>query len=97
RLRSFGTALVVALVLGILNLILGKPLELIGGIVTLPAILLTFGLFFLVVRFAVNTFLLWLTDKLIDGFEIQSTASLLMASLAISVLHHVLVHHRLFF
>ena len=89
KLRSFGTALVVAAVLGVLNLFLGHVLTWLLSVVTLPAILLTAGLFYLVVRFAVNTFLLWLTDKLIAGFEIQGFSTLVLASALISVLYWV--------
>jgi putative membrane protein len=89
-LRSFGSALVVAAVLGVLNLVLGHFLVFVGSVVALPAILVTFGLFYFVVRLAVNTFLLWMTDKIVDGFEITGMQPLVLASLAISVLHHLI-------
>jgi putative membrane protein len=89
KLRSFGTAVAVALVLGVLNVLLGKLLVMVGTIVALPAILLTFGLAYLLVRFVVNCFLLWLTDKIIAGFEIDGLNNLMLASLLISVLQHV--------
>ncbi len=82
KLRSFGTALAVVLVLGVLNVLLGWWMTLIGSAFTL--FLLT-GL----VRFVVNTFLLWLTDKLIAGFEIDGVGTLLLASLIMTILHHV--------
>jgi putative membrane protein len=82
RLRSFGTALAVVLVLGILNVLLGWWLTAIGAALTL---FLLAGL----VRFLVNTFLLWLTDKLLAGFSIDGAGTLLLASFLISVLHHV--------
>src|SRR5262245_53854473 len=85
KLRSFGTALAVALVLGILNVFLGWWMVALGSAMTL--FLLT-G----VVRFAVNTFLLWLTDKLIAGFEIEGLGTLALASLLMTVLHHAAVH-----
>jgi len=85
RLRSFGTALAVVLVLGILNVLLGWWMTLIGAAFTL--FLLT-G----VVRFVVNTFLLWLTDKLLSGFEIEGMGTLFLASLIMSVLHQVALH-----
>jgi putative membrane protein len=87
KLRSFSTALLVAFVLGVLNFFLGKLLILLA----LPAIILTFGLGYIVIRFFVNVFLLWLTDKLIDGFEIEGVGNLMLASLVISVLQHVAV------
>jgi len=69
RLKSFGTALVVVLVYGVLNYFLFWLVALIAFI----PMLLSFGLFGLVI----NAFLLWLTDKLIDDFEIASHASAL--------------------
>jgi putative membrane protein len=89
KLRSFGTAIVVALVLGVLGVVLGWALTLVFSIVALPAILLTFGLALILVRLIVNMILLWLTDKLIEGFEIDGMGTLLIASLVISVLQHV--------
>lgn len=64
RLRSFGTAVIVALVFGLLNYFLFWVIALISFI----PMLLSLGLFGLVI----NTFLLWLTDKLLDDFEIRT-------------------------
>jgi len=85
KLRSFGTALAVVLVLGILNVFLGWWMVLIGSAFTL--FLLT-----ALVRFVVNTFLLWLTDKVIAGFEIEGMGTLVLASLLMTVLHHAAFH-----
>ena len=74
RLKSLGTALTVVLVYGLLNYFLFWLIALIAFI----PMLLSFGLFGL----AINAFLLWLTDKLIDDFEIDSIRmTLLMAVL----------------
>lgn len=78
RVRSFGTALGVAVVYGILKFFLHWILV----VVSLPFIIITLGLFLIVI----NAFLLWLTDKLIEGFKIDSMASTLLASVLISVL-----------
>ena len=64
RMRSFGTAVVVALVYGLLSYLLFWVIALIAFI----PMLLSLGLFGLVI----NTFLLWLTDRLVDDFEIRS-------------------------
>ena len=64
RMRSFGTAVIVAVVYGVLSYLLFWVIALI----TFIPMLLSFGLFGLVI----NTFLLWLTDKLVDDFEIRS-------------------------
>jgi putative membrane protein len=89
KLRSFGTAIVVALVFGVLSAVLGWAMTAIFSIVALPAIILTFGLAFLLIRLVVNMIILWLTDKLIAGFEIEGVGALMIASLIISVLQHV--------
>ena len=74
RLKSLGTALTVVLVYGLLNYFLFWLIALIAFI----PMLLSIGLFGLVI----NAFLLWLTDKLIDDFEIDSIRmTLIMAVL----------------
>lgn len=78
QVRNYGTALVVALVYGLLKLLLTKVLV----ILSLPFIILTLGLFYILI----NAFLLWLTDKLIDGFEIKGFFSTIIASILISVI-----------
>jgi len=75
---GFGTAMVVGLVYGVLKALLQKILI----IVTFPAVILTLGLFILVI----NAFLLWVTDRLIDGFEVKTKAGLLVGALLLSIL-----------
>lgn len=82
RVRSYGSALGVAVIYGILKFFLHWLLVL----VSLPFIVITLGLFLIVI----NAFLLWLTDKLIDGFEIDSIFSTIVASVLISILDIVL-------
>ncbi len=59
---SFGTALVAALVLGLVNAVIRTLLILL----TLPATLLTLGLFI----FVINGLLFWLVGSFIDGFTV---------------------------
>jgi putative membrane protein len=80
RIRTVGTAVTVAVVFSVLNFLLGW---LIWVLLFVPAIL-TLGLLFIFVPFIVNTVVLWLTDKLIQSFEIQNTGSLLVCSAAIT-------------
>jgi len=82
RVRSYGTALIVAIVYGVMKFFLHWLLV----IISLPFIIITLGLFLIVI----NAFLLWVTDKLIDGFEIDSLFSTVLASVLISVLDMVL-------
>ena len=49
-------------------------------------IVLTFGLFY----FVINAFLLWLTDKLIDGFEVKGLFNTLIAAFLISLIDALL-------
>src|SRR5689334_1645052 len=91
RLRSAGTAAVVAIVFGVLNFFLAS---LINAVLFVPAIL-TLGLLFLFLPFIVNTVLLWLTDKLLGAFEIESLGTLLLSSAAITVVNgifHIALH-----
>ena len=77
RLKSYGTAVIVALVYGLLNYFLFWLIALIAFI----PMLLSLGLFGLVI----NTFLLWLTDKLIDDFEIDSVRTTLIMAVLLTV------------
>ena len=60
---SFITAVIVAIVLGCLN-VLVKPLLI---LLALPAVVFTFGLFLIVI----NTLIIMLADKLVDGFSVD--------------------------
>ena len=63
RVSSFTTALVAALVLGLVNAVVRPVLVLL----TLPVTLLTLGLFI----FVLNGVLFWLVGSFIQGFEVQ--------------------------
>ncbi len=76
---SFWTALVVALVLAIINVIL-KPILL---ILTLPINILTLGLF----TFVVNALLILLTDGMIDGFDVGGFWSALLFSILLAIVN----------
>ena len=83
RVKSVGTAIVVAIVFSVLNFFLGWLLR---AVLVLPA-LLTLGLLFLFVPFIVNTVLLWLTDKLIGAFEIKTAGALLGSAAVITLVN----------
>ena len=82
RLKSYGTAVIVALVYGLLNYFLFSLIALIAFI----PMLLSLGLFGLVI----NAFLLWLTDRLIDDFEIESMRTTLIMAVVLTVGNYVL-------
>lgn len=77
-IASYWTALLVAVVLGVLNMIL-KPILV---ILTLPINVLTLGLFTLVI----NTILVLLTEMVVPGFEVASFWWALAFSVVLSVI-----------
>jgi putative membrane protein len=86
KVKSVGSAIVVALVFSLLNFFLSWFIR---AVLFVPA-LFTFGLLFLFVPFIVNTVLLWLTDKLIKSFSIDSMGGLLVSAGAITVVNWIL-------
>jgi putative membrane protein len=78
RARSFGGAFVFAVVLAILNKLLFKLLV----FLSLPFVLITFGLFILVI----NAFLYWLADKVVDGVEVDGAGAAFLGSLVTSAI-----------
>lgn len=77
HINSFTTALVVALVLGIINAFL-KPVLV---ILTLPITLITFGLFTLVL----NALLIILVSNIVPGFHIDSFLWALIFGIVLSI------------
>ncbi|MBN1279100.1 MAG: phage holin family protein [Chlorobium sp.] len=82
HIRNFGAAIVVALVLGFVNAIL-KPLMIFFSI---PFIIVTFGLFLLVI----NALMLQLSAALVDGFSVDGFWWAVAGSIAISFISWVL-------
>jgi|SRR5450631_1131898 len=81
KVKSVGSAIMVALVFSVLNVLFGWFIR---ALLIIPAIL-TLGLLFLFFNLIVNTVLLWLTDKLMRSFEIDSLGGLLSAAAIITV------------
>lgn len=81
---SFLTALIVALVLGIVNAII-KPILF---VLTLPITLLTFGLFALIL----NALMILLTDALVVGFSVDGFFWALLFSFLLSLINSFLFH-----
>ena len=77
RIKGLGTAIAVAAVYGILKFFFYWILV----FFSLPFILLTLGLFLLVI----NAVLLWVTDVLIEDFEIDGCLTTIIASVVISL------------
>ncbi len=77
RVDGWKPALVAAVVFGVVNTILKPILKLL----TFPITLVTLGLWLIVV----NAAMLWLTQRLVKGFEISSIPSLLIGSVLLSM------------
>jgi putative membrane protein len=82
RVKSFRTAIGVAVVYSIINFLVGWILKLLA----LPLILITFGLFI----FMINATLLWITDKIIDDFEIDGFGLTILAAFLITIVNSIL-------
>ena len=81
RVANFSTALIVAVVLGMLNIFI-KPILV---ILTLPVTIVSLGLFLLVI----NAILILLCTKIVGGFEVDSFWTALFFSIILSVLQSI--------
>ncbi|MCT4628838.1 phage holin family protein [Winogradskyella sp.] len=79
---NYATSLLVAVVISILN-VLVKPILI---ILTLPATILTLGLFL----FIINAIIILLADKLIDGFMVNGIGTAILFSILLSILQSLL-------
>ena len=75
---DIGSALIAALVLGLVNTLIRPVLVLL----TLPVTLLSMGLFILVI----NAFLFWLVAQLVGGFHVAGFWSAFLAAILYSVI-----------
>lgn len=78
---GFGTALIVALILSIANIIV-KPVLI---ILTIPITIITLGLFLL----AINAIIILLVDSIVDGFYIDGFWWALLFSLILSIFNSI--------
>nr|WP_315245253.1 phage holin family protein [uncultured Albidiferax sp.] len=78
QVQSFTTALIAALVIGLLNTVLRPVLV----VLTLPVTVLTLGLFL----FVVNALMFWSASGLLAGFHVTGFAAALIGSLLYSAL-----------
>lgn len=87
HIKSYGTAIGVALVVGILN-------ATIGWLMRLPLNLITLGLLSFVVRLVVTAVIIKIADKLFSGFVVKTwTAAFILAAciaLAGTILNYIL-------
>lgn len=76
--RSFSAALVAALVIGLLNTVVRPVLV----VLTLPATILTLGLFL----FVINALMFYWASALLDGFVVRSFGAAMVGSLLYTLL-----------
>ena len=74
---SFGSALIAALVLGLLNMLV-KPVLV---VLTLPITIVTLGLFLLVL----NALLFWFVGSILKGFQVEGFGWALLGALIYSI------------
>jgi putative membrane protein len=72
QVSGFGTALIAALVLGLINTLVRPVL----AILTLPITVLTLGIFYLVL----NGLLFWLASALLPGFHVEGFVSAMVGA-----------------
>ncbi|HOW30147.1 MAG TPA: phage holin family protein [Bacteroidales bacterium] len=77
HLDGFPTAILLAVVLGLLNAFL-KPLLV---VLTIPFTILTFGLFLLVI----NAFIIIVADRLLPGFAVDGFGTALIFSIIVTI------------
>lgn len=78
EVRSFGSALLAAFVIGLLNAIVRPVLV----VLTLPVTVLTLGLFL----FVINALMFWAAAGLLDGFFVRDFLAALVGSLIYTVI-----------
>lgn len=82
QVSGFGTALIAALVIGLVNATLGLVLK----IVTLPLSILTFGIFLLVI----NALILRFAAVFVPGFVVHGFGAAFVGSLVLSLVRLIL-------
>ncbi|MEZ5606606.1 MAG: phage holin family protein [Burkholderiaceae bacterium] len=86
QVASFGSALLAALVIGLLNTVLRPVLV----VLTIPVTLITLGLFL----FVINALMFWAASGLLSGFHVSGFGAALLGSLMYSALG-LLIHQAL--
>ncbi len=82
HVSSFGSALIAAAVIGLVNMLI-KPILL---ILTLPVTIITLGLFI----FVINGLLFWLSAYFLQGFEVKTIAAGIIGAIVYSIFSWIL-------
>lgn len=80
--KNFGSALLVAIVLGVANALIRPVLV----VLTIPITVLTLGLFLLVI----NALLIMLVDAIVAGFKVKNFWWALLFSIILSIINSIL-------
>ena len=78
EVKTFGAAMIAALVIGLFNTIVRPVLV----VLTLPVTVVTLGLFL----FVINALMFWAAASVLDGFHVQGFVAALIGSLIYTVL-----------
>lgn len=81
QIRSFGSAVIVALVLALMNIFL-RPIMI---VLTIPITIMTLGLFLLFI----NAFIVYLVSKIVSGFKVDGFGWALLFSLFLSLISYI--------
>lgn len=82
QVASFTTALIAAVVIGLVNMLI-KPILV---VLTLPVTILTLGLFI----FVINGILFWAVGHFLDGFAVQTVMAGIVGAIVYSVISWIL-------
>lgn len=82
-IKNYGTAILVALVIGILNATVGLLLR-------LPLNIVTLGLLSLVIRLLVTAVMIKIADKLFSGFEVKGFSPAIIIAVVIAIAGSIL-------
>lgn len=77
-IKNFGTAIIVAILIGLLN-------ATVGFLIRLPMNILTLGLLSFVVRLVVTAIVIKLVDKIIGGFEVKGFLPAIVMAVAMAL------------
>jgi putative membrane protein len=83
HVAGFGSALIAAVVLGLVNTVL-RPILI---VLTIPVTLITFGLFLLVI----NALMFWLVGSILSGFQVDGFGWAMLGALVYSVITMIMV------
>ncbi len=84
EIKGFGTALIAALVIGLVNATIGLILK----ILTLPITILTFGIFL----FVINALMLKFSTIFVSGFVVKGFLPAFLGAIVLAILNAALRH-----